>query len=141
MSFLLDTCVLSELTRKRPDRRVARWVGSQDEEALHLSVMSLGELHKGIGKLDDRERARLLSDWVDREVLARFGRRLLPIDSAVAAAWGRQVGESERTGTPLPVIDSLITATAHVHGLTVVTRNVSDFERCGARVLNPWEPV
>lgn len=138
MSFLLDTCVLSELVRPRPTTSVLAWLEAQDEGALFVSVLTLGELHKGIAKLAHGSRKKLLSDWVQGALVPRFGPRLLPVDNAVAAAWGEISGEHERAGTPLPVIDSLIAATARVHGLTVVTRNAKHFRQCDATVIDPW---
>lgn len=138
MSFLLDTCVLSETVRPRPEPGVLKWLDSQDEARLFVSVLTLGEIHKGIGKLEDGPRKSQLAEWVDQALLPRFGRRVLPIDAAVASAWGRMTGQSERGGTPLPVIDGLLGATARVHDLAVVTRNVKHFEGLGISVIDPW---
>ena len=139
MSFLLDTSVVSELVRKVPHEGVVGWLGRQDEEALYLSVLTLGELEKGISKLKASARRDRLRTWVSRDLAARFADRFLPIDVRVAARWGALTGDSEKRGKPLPVIDSLIAATALEHGLTVVTRNVADFERCGAACIDPWQ--
>ena len=138
MSWLLDTCVVSELVRPRPKASVVRWVGERDEDDLFLSVITIGELEKGIAKLPVSAKRVALEQWVRRELAERFRGRLLLVDSAVAVRWGTMVGLSEGRGQPLPVIDSLIAATSVQHDLTVVTRNVADFERCGARCLDPW---
>ena len=138
MSFLLDTCVVSELVRKRPHLPVLEWIGEQDEKSLYLSVVTIGEIEKGIARLPASTRRRGLQSWVRRDLVARFGERLLAVDIRAATRWGGMSGESERRGVPLPVIDSLIAATALVHGLAVVTRNVEDFERCGVACVNPW---
>ena len=138
MSFLLDTAVVSELVRKSPSARVLKWIDGQDETSLHLSVLTIGELEKGVARLPASARRTRLISWVRRDLVERFGGRLLPIDTRTATRWGSVTGESERRGRPLPVIDSLIAATALVHGFTVVTRNVEDFERCGAPCFNPW---
>jgi predicted nucleic acid-binding protein len=139
VSFLLDTSVISELVKKSPHAPVLKWIGGQDESSLYLSVVTIGELEKGIARLMASTRKSRLQSWVRRDLVERFGARLLPIDVRAAARWGALTGESEKRGQPLPVIDSLIAATALVHGLAVVTRNVSDFERCGVACMNPWD--
>jgi toxin FitB len=138
VSWLLDTCVVSELVRPRPKASVVRWMRERDEGQLYLSVITIGELEKGIARLPDSARRVALEQWVRRELADRFRDRLLAIDSGVAARWGAIVGASEARGRPLPVIDSLIAATSLQHDLTVVTRNVDDLERCGARCFDPW---
>lgn len=139
MSFLLDTSVVSELVKKVPHQGVVSWLSRQDEEYLYLSVLTLGELEKGISKLRASARRDRLRTWLTRDLAARFANRLLPIDVAVAARWGMLAANAEKRGTPLPVIDSLIAATAMEHGFSVVTRNVTDFERCGVACVDPWQ--
>lgn len=139
MTYLLDTCVISELVRARPEEKVVRWVDAVDERKLFLSVLTVGELEKGITKLPESSRKAELREWLEHDLSARFAGRILPVDAEVAVAWGRAQGEAERTGVKLPVIDALLAASADVHRLTVVTRNVADFERCGASVFNPWD--
>jgi predicted nucleic acid-binding protein len=139
VSFLLDTAVVSELVRKSPSATVLKWVDGQDEASLYLSVLTIGELEKGVARLSASARRNRLLSWVRRDLVERFGGRLLPIDTRTATRWGSITGEPEKRGRPLPVIDCLIAATALVHGLTVVTRNVGDFERCGATCFNPWD--
>lgn len=138
MSYLLDTCVISELVKPRPSAAVTAWVAEQDEASLFLSVITLGELEKGIAKLTDSRRRAKLETWVRLDLAARFENRVLPIDAAIAARWGALSGQAERSGAPLPVIDGLIAASALEHDLTVVSRNVADFESCGVACLNPW---
>ena len=138
MSWLLDTCVVSELIRPRPKASVVSRVRERDENELFLSVITIGELEKGIAKLRASPKRIALEQWVRRELADRFRDRLLVIDSGVAALWGAMVGVSEARGRPLPVIDSLIAATSLQHDLTVVTRNMDGLERCGARCFNPW---
>lgn len=139
MSFLLDTSVISELVRKNPHLPVLEWIGAQDETSLYLSVVTIGEIEKGIARLPASARKSKLQSWVRRDLVERFGARLLPVDIRAATRWGALTGESEKRGQPLPVIDSLIAATALVHGLAVVTRNVEDFKRCGVACVNPWD--
>ena len=138
MNFLLDTCVLSELVKPQPEPKVVQWVGDRDEYRLFLSVVTIGELHKGVAKLPHGPRRTGLESWVARDLTARFDKRILPVDIRVAAAWGVMLGEAEAKGSPLPVVDALISATASVHGCVVVTRNVADFERTGIEVEDPW---
>lgn len=138
MSWLLDTCIVSELVRPRPKPSVANWVRERDEDELFLSVITIGELEKGIARLPASSKRVLLEQWVRRELADRFRDRLLVIDAGVAGRWGAMVGAREAQGEPLPVIDSLIAATSLQHDLTVVTRNTADLERCGARCFNPW---
>jgi toxin FitB len=138
VSYLLDTCVISEMVKPRPARAVVSWLSGADEETLFLSVITLGELEKGIAKLADAKRSAKLAHWVRVDLADRFAGRTIPIDEAVATRWGTLAGESERRGVPLPVIDALLAASALCHGLTVVTRNTTDLERCGVRCLDPW---
>lgn len=139
MSFLLDTSVLSELVKKNPRPQVLRWIDEQDEADLFLSVLTIGELEKGVAKLSQSARKARLQTWVRRELAGRFSGRLLPVDARVASRWGALVGESERRGRPLPVIDSLLAATALVHDLRVVSRSIADFERCGVSCVDLWK--
>ncbi|MHB8709198.1 MAG: PIN domain-containing protein [Desulfuromonadales bacterium] len=115
-----------------------RWVDGVDEQKLFLSVLSLGELEKGIVRLPESARKDELRCWLEQDLTARFGGRVIPIDAAVAGTWGRMQGTAELAGVKLPVIDALMAATAQVYRMPVVTRNVADFERCGITVFNPW---
>lgn len=139
MKYLLDTCLISELVKKEPNPGVVNWLDEQDEQTLFLSVLNLGELQKGISKLPEGRKKDELQAWIGLDLVERFAGRILDIDLDTALCWGRIQGEAERTGEKLPVMDSLIAATAAAHGLVVVTRNVRDMERCGVRVCNPWE--
>ncbi len=141
MKYLLDTCLISELIRKEPNPAVISWLDEQDEQKLFLSVLNLGELQKGISKLTDGAKKDELQAWVALDLVERFAGRILDIDLATALCWGKLQGEAERAGDKLPVMDSLIAATATAHGLVVVTRNVRDMKRCQARTLNPWEGI
>jgi predicted nucleic acid-binding protein len=124
--------------RRKPNSAVAGWLGAVDEALLHVSVLTLGELRKGIAKLADARRREKLEQWLEVDLAARFQGRVLPVTEQVAMVWGRISGEAERQGRKLPVIDGLIGATAMAHGLTVATRNTDDIARTGARVFNPW---
>ena len=138
MSFLLDTCVLSELVKPCPDGRVVNWIECHDEHLLYLSVLTIGELHKGIAKLPSGARQERLRGWVGRDLMARFDGRILDVTVDVAARWGAILGEAEQSGQPVPVIDALIAASALVAGCAVVTRNIGDLARTGVKVVNPW---
>jgi toxin FitB len=138
VTYLLDTCCVSELIRPNPDSGLISWFENTDESVMHLCVLTVGELEKGIAKLTASARRGRLEAWVRNDLAERFRGRVISIDEAVASKWGKLVGEAERSGSPLPVIDSLLAATALSHQLMVVTRNLGDFERCGARCLNPW---
>lgn len=139
MSWLLDTCVISELVKPDPCAAVVNWVNAREENTLYLSALTFGELEKGLAKLPDSARRTRIQDWVRCDLVDRFRDRILSIDSAAAACWGALSGAAEARGEPLPVIDSLIAATSLRHDLTVVTRNLTDFKRCGARCVSPWE--
>jgi len=132
--YLLDTNVLSEPVRRRPDVGVLAWLGSIGSAAKFVSVVTLGELRHGVELARRRDRARgaKLDHWL-ADVIESFGRRVLAVDAPVGEQWGR-LGVPDR----VPDVDGLIAATAMVHGLTVVTRNVRDFERCGVATINPF---
>jgi predicted nucleic acid-binding protein len=132
--FLLDTCVLFETRKRRPDAGLIEFLSNADAAQLFLSVLTLGEMRKGIAKkrLTDAKAARQIAEWAAR-IETDFADRILPADIAVARLWG-DLSAKART----PIIDTLIAATALVHGLTVVTRNVKDFVASGAPLVNPW---
>lgn len=138
MKFLLDTCLISELVRKSPNAAVLKWLDARDEQSLFLSVLTLGELQKGISRLSTGPRKDDLQAWIEHDLIERFAGRILDLDLKMALIWGKLLGEAELKGGKLPVMDSLIAATAIAHGLVVVTRNVKDIERCRAKVFNPW---
>lgn len=138
MKFLLDTCLISELVKKSSHAGVIRWLDEQDEHKLFLSVLTLGELQKGISKLSDGDRKADLQAWVEHDLVERFHGRIVGLDLETAMVWGKLQGEAEQTGDKLPVMDSLIAASAIANGFIVVTRNVRDMERCRVRVFSPW---
>lgn len=139
MNYLLDTCLISELVKPRADRRVIAWLASVPEDRLYLSVLTLGELQKGIVKLGNGTRARRLREWLDVEVRGRFADRLLVADEEVLLCWGDIAGEAERRGKSMPVVDSLLAATARVHHLTLVTRDTGVLSAAGVEVFDPWK--
>lgn len=135
MSYLVDTNVISELRRRDPDPHVIRWFANRPTSTQYLSVLTLGELRKGVEGIPEGERKRHLLDWLAVDLPAYFAGRILPVDAVVADRWGRLVAEAQR---PLPAIDSLLAATALAQGLTLVTRNIRDFQHPGLQVLDPW---
>jgi predicted nucleic acid-binding protein len=137
--FLLDTNCISELVRVEPDRRVMEWMDAADESLLYLSVLTLGEIRKGLASLAQGKRRTRLETWLELELRARFARRILPIDAPVADRWGLLAAQARVKGTTLPVIDGLLAATALHYNLTVVSRNAADFASTQTPVLNPWE--
>lgn len=139
MSYLLDTCVLSEFTRRQPHPRVVEWLSEADEDTLFLSVLAIGEIQHGIEKLEDTPRKEELRQWLTSDLLPRFEGRIVPLDVPVLLRWGELVGRLERQGRKLPAIDGLLAATALTHDLILVTRNTADFEHTGVKLLNPWE--
>jgi predicted nucleic acid-binding protein len=140
MSFLLDTCVISELVAKQPNPDVVQWVDSIDENLLFLSAITIGEIKRGIEKLPDSSRKSALEDWLEDDLLIRFRDRILSIDAAVMLVWGQLAADLEKEGKPMPAVDSLIAATCLQGKLDLVTRNESDFVHSGVTVINPWTP-
>ncbi|CAN5385941.1 type II toxin-antitoxin system VapC family toxin [soil metagenome] len=138
MRFLLDTNVLSEGSRRQPDRRVAEWIRGRSPLDLAISVLTVGEILKGIHTLPPGKRRDELELWLDSDLPHQFRNRILPIDEPIARIWGRLSGEGRRAGRPLPIVDGLLLATAMHHDLTLVTRNESDFEDRGVVIVNPW---
>lgn len=139
MSFLLDTCVLSEMVKPLPDSRVVGWLGAQRPDALYISTLTLGELQKGVAKLAPSARKTYLETFLHTDIRDGFAERMLNVDSEVAMVWGKLVAQSEQAGQRMPYIDSLIAATAMCHGMTLVTRNTRDVQASGVAMLNPWE--
>lgn len=138
MSYLIDTCCISELVKKKPDSNVVKWFADQDELSLYLSVITFGELRKGIEKLPDSKKKKELNRWVKEDLKHRFKNRILNIKMEEVDKWGEILATAEKNGKPLPAIDSLIAATALVHDLSVVTRNTQDMEGSGVELINPW---
>jgi hypothetical protein len=137
LSYLIDTNVLSELRKREPNANVAQWFAQRPASTLYLSVLTLGELRKGIDALPEAPRKLALLDWLQAELPMFFSGRILSVDAKVADRWGRLVAQA---GRPLPAIDSLLAATALTHGLTLITRNIKDFQHPDLAVLDPWSP-
>ena len=138
MSYLLDTCLLSELPKTRPNAGVAAWIRATDESLYYVSVLTLGELRKGVAKLAGGQRKDAIQAWLEQDVIDRFQNRILSVDLEICMRWGRLSADSERLGQPRPVLDTLLASTALTNDLVLVTRNERDFMGTGARILNPW---
>jgi toxin FitB len=136
-NFLLDTNAISEWVKLRPASGLIAWLESADEDRIFISVISLAELHCGVERLAPGRRRSQLERWIRDELPLRFESRILPVDNLVAEAWGRMVAGSEAAGRPMGAMDAFLAATAEVHRLTLVTRNIKDFPLPEA-VLNPW---
>lgn len=137
MSYLLDTNVISELVKQTPTQTVINWVDAVDTEKLYISVITLGEIRKGVSGIQNPERQEIISHWLEIELPAYFEERILIVDTKVADMWGRL--QSRNKGYTLPAIDGFLAATAHVHGLKLVTRNTKDFINVPIELINPWE--
>jgi predicted nucleic acid-binding protein len=137
MNYLLDTCVLSEFRKKKPEPNVIDWLRSEDEESMFLSVITIGEIQKGISRLTAKDRASELTAWLD-EIIYRYDRRVLSLDTNVMRTWGQVTTRLEKKGRVLPAADSFIAATAIFHDLVLVTHNEQDFDDSGVSVLNIW---
>jgi predicted nucleic acid-binding protein len=138
VSFLLDTNVVSEWTKPRPNPGVVEWLGQVDEDEVFLSVVTFAELRHGVERLPVTTRRRQLDQWLRNELPLRFEARIVGVDGAIADEWGRLVARREGRGRPIQAMDALIAATAQVHGLTLVTRNAGDFHPSVKSILNPW---
>lgn len=140
MNYILDTCVISEMVKPSPNPKVLEWMGQQNEDQLYLSVLTIGEIQKGISKLPDNLKKTNLQSWLDIDLKSRFENRMLPIDEEVAKTWGAIQSMAEKSGRKIQVIDSLIAATGLVHQMVVVTRNTGDMPSLpGLTIFNPWE--
>ena len=138
MRYLLDTNVISELVARQPDQAVSTWIEALDQTAVYLSVITIGEIHRGIERLPESAKRDRLRAWLRDDLLVRFADRIVTIDVGVMLAWGSMVARLISEGRPLSGMDSLIAAQAIHHGYSLVTRNKSDFRGTGVNVMNPW---
>jgi toxin FitB len=138
VKYLLDTNVISELVARQPNPSIVQWIDSLDPGSVYLSVITIGELRKGIEKLPDSKRKQTLRDWLSDDLLHRFSGRILALDTEVMLAWGELIGRLEARGRPVAALDSLIAALALHHRCSLVTRNEDDFSNMGISVINPW---
>jgi toxin FitB len=138
VSFLLDTNVLSEPMKERPNSRVVAWLSEANEDQVFVSVVTITELRYGVERLATGKRRERLDDWLRKDLISRFAGRILPIDLRIADACGGLMARSESMGRPIEARDAFIAATAEVHGLTLVTRNTADFGPTLKAIVNPW---
>lgn len=138
MSFLLDTNVISEWVKPQPNVGVVTWLAEVDEDRVFVSVVTLAELRYGIERMPIGNRRKRLDDWLRDELPERFEGRILPVDVAIADEWGKALARRTVLGRPMSVMDGFIAATAEVHGLTLVTRNTTDFQPLVSALVNPW---
>ena len=137
--YLLDTNCISEVVRITPEPRVTAWIDAADESLMYLSVLTLGEIRKGLAALSQGKRRTQLETWLDVQLRARFSGKILSVDSHVADRWGWLAATAKRSGKALSVVDGLLAATALHHNLTIVSRNITDFAHLHVPVLNPWQ--
>ena len=138
MKYLLDTCVISELVKPTPNRKVVDWINELSSEALFLCVITIGEVRKGLTKLPDSKKKERLTLWLNT-LLIEYNERIFFIDLMVCENWGVLQGNAEKAGTPMSTIDGLIAATAYTHNLTIATRNENDFTPSNIPIINPWK--
>ena len=137
MNYLLDTCVISELVKPSPNEKVIDWIKDTPNERLFLSVITIGEIRKGLTKLPESKRKASLTDWLNT-LLEDYQSRIYTIDLTVAENWGNLQGAAEAAGNPLASVDSLIAAVAYTNNLVLVTRNESDFKASNIPIFHPW---
>lgn len=137
-AFLLDTNVVSETTKPRPDGRVLSWLSDQNAGDIFLSSMTIGELVRGVRKLEETARRRVFERWIEKDLLKQFDGRVLPFDQGAAIIWGEIMGDGDRTGRTRPAADAQIAAVARRHNLTLATRNLKDFESMNVELFDPW---
>ena len=138
MKYLLDTCVISEIIKRQPDSNVISWIQSQNEACLYLSVLTFGEIEKGIEKAPDITKKKSLKLWLEDDLKKRFEGRIIPVDLDVSIKWGAIQGAAELSGKPMPAIDGLIAVSGLVHNCVVVTRNTTDMAQSSVELFNPW---
>lgn len=139
MKYLLDTNAISEVMKPQPDSGFERWMDQTDEESLYLSVLTIGELRRGIDRLPAGSRRRNLEVWLVADLLPRFEARILVVSQETADLWGRLLAQTESRGRRMGLIDAMLAATAILNGMTLVSRNSKDFSDAGVAVLSPWE--
>lgn len=140
MKYLVDTCVLCELQKRRPDRSVVTWFRRRFADSMFMvSAVTIAEIKRGINRLDESDpRRKKLSEWLENDILSQYGDSIIPFDLPAAKMWGEIMAKSDRAGQTRPSLDAQIVATALVHDLVIVTRNVRDLDFAGATVVNPW---
>lgn len=139
MNYLPDTCIISEVIKREPNKNVISWLQTQDEANLFLSILTFGEIQKGIQKDPDQTRKKRLKIWLEGDLKKRFDTRIIPIDLKVVTNWGSIQGSAKLIGKPMATIDGLIAVSGLTYNCIVATRNTSDMEQSTAELFNPWE--
>jgi len=137
--YLLDTNVISELTKVQPEAKVVSWFHATNEELFYLSVLTIGEIRKGIDSLPRSNKRALLESWLANDLVLRFAGRILDVNLDIAERWGLISAQAKMAGAPLAVVDGLMAATALHYNLILVTRNTKDVQVAGINMLNPWQ--
>ncbi len=138
-NYLLDTCVVSEFVKPKPDKKVLDWLNAIDADRLYLSAVTVGEVQRGIAGLPASNRRTKLESWLQDDLATQFAGRILPMDHETFMTWGQMIARLKSRGRPMSVMDSLIAATVAHHKMVLVTRNILDFESAGISLFNPWE--
>ena len=141
MRLLLDTNVLSEVTKPRPDEAVLEWLDGLDEDRAFISVVSIAEIRRGVALMDSGRKRDALEEWLAHDLPQRFDSSVIPVEGSVALAWGDLMALAKRSGRGLASMDGLIAATAIAHHLTLATRNTKDFEGFGIEIIDPWDSL
>lgn len=139
MKYLMDTCVISEMVTKRPSVKVLQFIDQVEESCLYLSVITLGEIRKGIEELSSAKKKQSLTQWLQEDLKVRFEGRILALDEEIFQVWGSLMAHLKKKGTPMPIIDSLIASSCLAKELTLLTRNEKDFLNSNIKWLNPWK--
>jgi len=138
MRLLLDTNVLSEVTKPRPAQGVLNWLHGLDEDRTFISIVSIAEIRRGVALMDSGRKRDALDEWLTHDLPQRFENRIVPVEGAVALAWGDLMALAKRSGRGLASMDGLIAATSIAHDLTLATRNIKDFDGFGIDIIDPW---
>ena len=141
MPFLLDTSIVRESVKPKPEERVLAWLEAQTPSELFLAAQTIGELVRGARKVKQKARREQFERWIEQNLAEQFEGRVLPFDAPAAVLWGRLMGDGDRRGRTPAAADAQIAAVAIHHDLTLVTRNVKDFERLNVNLLNPWHKM
>jgi toxin FitB len=139
MNYILDTCVISELIKKDPDKNVIKWISGIDENALFITSITVGEIIKGIERLKDGKRKDDLIGWINTDLKERFKNRIISFDTESATVWGKVQASTEMKGKPLPAIDGIIASIGIANNMIISTRNIYDMKESGAVLYDPWD--